>query len=112
MRKIKIFVSQPMRGIPEEEIRTIRQIYMRRILPDIAKDFLCSIDDFEVIDSILEQNGTPIELLARSLVMMQDADIAVFLPGWRRSRGCKIEYEVATRYQYELRLHKIYTDIV
>ena len=57
--------------------------------------------DIEVIDTIYVDfcsEAKPLEYLARSIADLAKADIAYFVKGWENARGCKIEYECASKY--------------
>lgn len=90
----KIFISQPMKDKTEEEILAERN---RAI--DTAKTYFH--EPVEVIDSYIKdvpQDAKPLWFIGKSLEFMSDADIAVFTPGWKKARGCKIEHSCAKEY--------------
>ena len=94
---MKIFISQPMRGKTEDEIvlakaNAIEQV--RRWRDD---------EPIEIIESYFEDykpegKRAPLKFLAKSLEKMAEADLVVFISGWREARGCRIEYECARAY--------------
>ena len=88
----KIFISQPMRGKTKEEIVKERDVvieYLKKKYPD------CSI-----IDSVLDlgENRSPVYYLSKSIELLSTADLAVFMPGYSKARGCRLEYLIATAY--------------
>ena len=90
---MKIFLSQPMNGKTDEQIRTERkniEVYLRYLFKK----------DIEIIDTVLDlEEGThPLVYLGKSIELMADADIVCFMDGWRMARGCIIEHEAALRY--------------
>lgn len=96
----KVFISQPMRGKTDQEIIGEREH---------AKDFLTGLlkEPIEFIDSNFntyiqlktdKSERTNAMLLAKALVAMATSDIVFFCRGWRETRGCLIEHEVARRY--------------
>lgn len=89
----KVFISQPMKNKTTEQIQKER-IYFLNKLKDLIGE------DFDVLDSIFEdfEGSTPLKYLAKSIMMLADADVIVFMPGWDSSRGCIIEHECAKRY--------------
>lgn len=90
----KLFISQPMRGKTDEEIRTERTKAIQCVEKIVG-------GPVEVIDSFFEKapaNAKPLWFLGKSLQMMSDADIAYFASGWQDTRGCWIEYMCAIRY--------------
>lgn len=91
----KYFISQPMRGKTEEEIKEKRN----QVIEAIKKQE----PDAEIIDSYFEDynpdNGCiPLKYLSKSIELLADADIAYFCEGWENARGCKIECECAVQY--------------
>lgn len=92
MKKLKVFISQPMAGKEKEEILAEREQAVQ-LLKNHFRDH-----EVEIIDSFVENAGTPLECLAKSLELMAKADLAYFMAGWSRARGCCIEYTCATAY--------------
>lgn len=89
---MKIMISQPMRGKTEEQIRNERAELVR----DLEKQ------GHEVIDTIFAEE-TPegdarLYYLAKSIDAMSKVDAIIFMPGWEKARGCKIEHEIALKY--------------
>ena len=92
----KLFISQPMKGKTEEEIKQEREDALK-----FAKEVLQ--EDVELIDSYIVENppknaDTALWCLGRSLKMMAEADIVCFAKGWDEYRGCKIEHACAVAY--------------
>lgn len=89
---MKIMISQPMRDKTEEQIRNERAELVR----DLEKQ------GHEVIDTIFAEE-TPegdarLYYLAKSIDAMSKVDAIIFMPGWEKARGCKIEHEIALKY--------------
>ena len=58
-------------------------------------------DDVEILDTFFKNaphDAKPLWFLGKSLQMLADADIAYFVEGWNRYRGCKIENTCAKEY--------------
>lgn len=91
----KIFISQPMRGLSDEEILKKRH----EIKLKIEEVFN---EPVEIIDSFFEdfkpENNIPVKYLSRSIDKLADADVAYFGGSWKEARGCKIEHEIAIAY--------------
>ena len=92
----KLFVSQPMRGKTDTEIRAERAIAVRYAQEEME-------EPFEVIPSYtvgrnFEGKGLAVQYLAESLRLLADADVAVFAKGWEEARGCRIEMMVCRYY--------------
>lgn len=94
----KLFISQPMANLTEQQIREARG----KAFKEIKK--LYGNEEIEVIDSIItnETEGKPpIWFLGKSIELMADADICVFLKGWEDARGCRVEHLIAEEYGLE-----------
>lgn len=97
---IKVFISQPMKGKSEEEIKLVR-----RILERIAKKKLNN--EAEIIDSYFEDypcakshKNIPLKFLAKSIDKLADADVFLLFRDRCASttRGCDIEFTCAREY--------------
>lgn len=88
---MKIFISQPMKGFSEEEIRHNREKAIRKIKGLYG-------NDVEILDSYIDGGGTPLWCLGKSIELLSTADVAYFLKGWNSARGCRIEYMCADNY--------------
>lgn len=90
---MKWFISQPMKGLTDEEIKAKRN----SIIETIKKQD----SNAEIIDSFFENapyNARPLWFLAKSLEKLSVADVAYFAKGYENMRGCKIEYQCANEY--------------
>ena len=112
----KIFISQPMRGLTDDEIKSHRQNaieFLQRKYPGC-----------EIIDSFFEGESTPdnpLELLGKSIQMLNDVNAIYMLKGWQNARGCVTEHDVAHRYgikviyedhEDDINTQKTYNDIL
>ena len=93
----KLFISQPMKGLTDEEILKAREEIKTRAEQAIG-------EQVELIDSFVEDypkeinKSIPVWYLGKSIQFLSQADIAYFGGDWRNARGCKIEYEIANAY--------------
>ena len=94
----KLFISQPMGGLTEEEILKAREEIRARAEHAIG-------EPVELIDSFIKDypkeiinKSIPLWCLGKSIQLLSQADIAYFGGNWRNARGCKIEHEVARTY--------------
>ena len=91
MKKLKVFISQPMRDKTNEQIADER---MRVI--DIIKNKYG--DNIEILDSFFKDaphESTPVWFLGKALEVLSQANLAYFIGDWKKYRGCKIENLVA-----------------
>lgn len=96
---VKVFISQPMNGLTEEEILNQRN----KAIGFIKNDLECIGQDCKVIDSYFEdynpQTGSvPLKYLSKSLELLADADLVLFIGEWSKARGCRIEHQCANEY--------------
>lgn len=91
---MKVFISQPMKGLSEKEIKSNREKAIRKIKSLYG-------DDAEIIDSYMDGGGAPLWCLGKSIELLSIADVAYFLKGWNKARGCRIEYMCASDYGIE-----------
>lgn len=103
---MKVFISQPMNGKSKEEIIAER---------NRVKDVFRSVFGTKKITFINSYFGdkykdNALKGLAKSIEKLSEADLAVFIGNWEKSRGCKIEFECAVDYGIEIRVLNINRD--
>lgn len=91
----KLFISQPMRGLSDEEILKTRE--------EIKKKAEAMLDEkVEVLSSFFEDfkpvGNIPVAYLGKSISLLAEADVVFFGGDWVSARGCNIEYIVAKQY--------------
>ena len=98
MSKIKIMLSNPMKGKTKQEIDTERN-EMANLLFDYYGDGNC-----EIISSVIKdyEQKSDLECLSESIFFMSMADILAMGYNWKDARGCKIEHEIAKAYHVEI----------
>jgi hypothetical protein len=97
---MKVFISQPMRGLSDAEIISVRE--------KIFGDFKAEHPEAELIDSygkIKSQLGMynpyahpKVAMLGTALESLAQADVALFAKGWENAPGCRVEQKVASYY--------------
>ena len=90
----RIFISQPMNGKTDDEIKLERQ----KIVDACVRE--CG-NDIEIIDSFFEgspHDVKPAWFLGKSIELLSTADAVYFADGWNNARGCRIEHQVAVDY--------------
>lgn len=94
----KLFVSLPMRGLSEREIKK-RMKYLQSLVELELEEEVILIDTFikDEPDS-KEINDIGLYFLGESIGEMAYADIVIFANGWTKARGCKVEYKAAVEY--------------
>lgn len=89
---MKIMISQPMRGKTEKEIKDEREELVKKLQEEGHEVLETVFEDFDCYAS-------PIAYLARSIEFLDKADAVVFMKDWENARGCKIEHEIALKYE-------------
>lgn len=90
----RVFISQPMKGLTNEEIESKRAEAVGYIKA-------CLGEDVEIIDSFFKDaphDAKPLWYLAESIHLLATADYAYFVEGWQNARGCIIEHLCASTY--------------
>ena len=88
----KIFISQPMNGKTNEEIKNKRNYIIDRLREN---------ECVEIIDSFFKDaphDAKPLWYLGESIKLMSEADVVLFCDGWQTARGCQIEHDCALEY--------------
>lgn len=99
----KVMISQPMNGKTNEQIRRERE----NIVDKLEKS------GYEVVDTIFAEEtpkdcDTALYYLSKSVEAIGKVDAVLFMNGWHKARGCRIEHEICmqygknTMYEYEL----------
>ena len=93
---MKVFISQPMKGLTAEEILKVRE----EAFTTITRAFGV-YEDIEIIDSFFQSapvDTKPLWYLGKSLELLSTADLCIFVGNWKEARGCKIEHECCVQY--------------
>lgn len=96
---VRLFISQPMNGKTNEEIKSERNKIIQRVKERYPNE------EIEVIDSFFENaphDAKPLWFLGKSLELLSTADIAYFANGWEEYRGCSIEHDAAVNYGIDI----------
>lgn len=95
---MKVFISQAMQGLTDEEILKVRKEAIKYAEENIS---IACDDDIEIIDSFFQNapiEAKPLWFLGKSLELLSTADICLFVGNWENARGCKIEHECCIQY--------------
>ena len=88
---MRIFLSQPMRGLTDEQIQQDRKRAISYLLQEYP--------GAEVVESFFKDfHGHPLDALGRSICLLSTADLLCLLPGWQNARGCRVEEFCAQLY--------------
>lgn len=92
--KYRVFISQPMNNRSEEDILLERDSVLALCQEKNPEKRVIEIPSYFGPHS----QSTPLESLAMGLGMMASADKVYFVPGWDKTRGCKIEHLCCEEY--------------
>lgn len=96
METMNVFISQPMKNRPNDEIlEERRQLmeYVQKLYPDRQVKELNSF-----FASDIQSRNAPLKMLGMSLELLAEADVAIFANYWSLARGCKIEHRCCETY--------------
>ena len=103
--KKKAMISQPMHGKTDAEIVEARDKAVAK-LEDMGYEVINTyFTDEWYSDEAMEERGVvqiPLCFLAKSLENMSLCHVAYFCKGWEKTRGCRIEHDVAVNYGLEV----------
>lgn len=100
---MKLFVAQPMSGIDDVTINRKMhavQSFYKHLLPNEKVELIDQVnipipDDKKNLDSDKLRKF----LLSRSVnLLLNEAELVVFLPGWETAKGCRVEMTACTEY--------------
>jgi hypothetical protein len=95
---IKVFISQPMRGKTEKEIKDQKESAIFKIKDYVKRNYN---KDIIIIDTFFTNfDGNRLEFLGKSITDgLAIADLSVFLAGWEKADGCICENFIARQYK-------------
>ena len=104
---MRLFIAQPMHGIPEDEINMIRGIVARAYIDHLIEEG--EFTTVELIDQVnlpdpmavprhVSERDVRLRCLGRSITMLGSADVVIFAGDWQNAKGCNIEMEICKRY--------------
>lgn len=96
---IKVFISQPMRDKTDEQIETERERAIKEIKQRYPNDEVVIIDSFF---KDAPHEAKPLWFLGKSLELLSTADVAYFVKGWNKYRGCTMEHLAASEYDIDI----------
>lgn len=104
---MKIFISQPMSGLTEKQIRRNRSLAVNRLyrhmrqMPDTWPKEWQNPDSWMVIDNFqFDKEPHPLCYMANDIRAMSEANLIYFINGWQLARGCKVEHFIAKAYGF------------
>lgn len=90
---MKVMISQPMKNREEDDILAERKVIIEKF-----KNMHIDVIDTFYKDEIPEDYNVGVYFLGKSIQDMAKVDALFMCKGWRASRGCRIERQVAQDY--------------
>ena len=90
---MNIMISQPMAGKKYDEIQKEREAAVHAL-----EAMGHTVVDTILTDTPPKDSRVSLWYLAGALRKMSQCDGVLFLPGWEKARGCRIEHEAAVAY--------------
>lgn len=105
---MRVFISQPMNGLTDEEIIANRNVAIEEIKE--LYQFYDRNNELEIVSTtyirdgeILPEDASRIWYLGRAIQMLDSVDVLYMCNGWEDSHGCKVEKCVA--HEYNISIH-------
>ena len=109
---MKVFISQPMHGLSEDQIKHELEEAKKRIIsfyPDKNTDIeFVSTYEQPHPDPEIEYKNIRLYYLGNSIKRLGECDAIYFCPGWYKANGCRIEHMIAELYNIEILNWKLY----
>ena len=97
-----IFLSMPLKGKTEEEIKTAKAEALKDIHKIMANTpFVVMTGENKIIGNLKGDIPTSLRVfcLGDSIKILSQCDFAYFAKGWSTAKGCAIEHDVALTYE-------------
>lgn len=92
---MKVFISQPMNGLTDEEVLKYREEAINYLKSSYGEE------NIEVLETYIEdapKDAGSLWYLGKSIQMLEQADVIYCVEGWEKARGCIIERMVGNLY--------------
>lgn len=99
-----VFISQPMNGKAEQEIKDERDKAIEELCEYIPRKEMVVIDNL-VKKTTPEDVHESLWYLGASVVLMSQADVVYFAEGWESARGCTVEHQCVDLYGLDYMEH-------
>ena len=101
----RLFVSQPMRGKTQEEIIEQRDKAIEKLSRRLNEGFEVA-ETYFTEDEPKDVKNSGVYWLGKSLELLSECDLALFIGNWWGYRGCQIERQVCEEYGIEMEYDK------
>ena len=95
----KVFISQPVTGLTEEEIKNDREKAIEECKKILG-------DDIEILETIFDEKDypdmKPLGFVGKDIQILADAKYFYSAKGWEGSKGCRVERLCAQLYHISI----------
>lgn len=100
---IKLFISQPMNGLSDDEILAERDRIVDKFRSALGVQYPTVDNTVEVVNfikpPIAPKGASRLWYLTEDIRTMDKADVIIFAKGWDKASGCRVERAVVENYQ-------------
>lgn len=100
---IKLFISQPMHGLSDEEIISERNRVLEKFVEAMKLQYPILDTKVTVVNDVFRpyapKNASRLWYLTEAIRDMEIADVIIFAKGWDKASGCRIERAIVENYQ-------------
>ena len=100
---IKVFISQPMHGLSDEEIVAERNRVVNKFIEAMRFQYPTVDAKVTVVNDVFRPyapcNASRLWYLTEAILDMEIADVIIFCKGWDKASGCRVERTVVENYQ-------------
>lgn len=98
----RLFVSQPMNGKTQDEIIEARDKAIERLSRRLNEGFEVA-ESYFTEDEPKDVKNSGVYWLGKSLELLSECDLTLFIGDWYDYRRCQIEHQVCENYGIEIR---------
>lgn len=100
---IKVFISQPMHGLSDEEIVAERNRVVNKFIEAMKFQYPIMDAKVTVVNDVFRPyapcSASRLWYLTEAIRDMEIADVIIFCKGWDKASGCRVERAVVENYQ-------------
>lgn len=93
---MKIFISTPMNGLTDNEIKAT----FKRIREKVSEQLSCEDTATQTVSNAIfgKIGRSRLQMLGHSISLLDTVDTIIFTVGFTQAKGCLIEYQVVNEY--------------
>lgn len=97
----RLFVSQPTNGKTQDEIIEARDKAIERLSRRLNEGFEVA-ESYFTEDEPKDVKNSGVYWLGKSLELLSECDLVLFIGDWMSYRGCVVEYDTCINYGIEI----------